>query len=249
MTRRTTTRRFGPRAVLGAALVAALTLTAAAAPPFAKANTSGDSLAVPADQASKGTVYYALPGRDRQVYFETNAPLENIKGQSNRVIGYVVAGDGSSPARLQGGEWHLPIKSMRTGIAMRDKHMAGKDWLDAEASPDIVFQIDKVQDITPGKASSSFASYKVTLVGDMTLHGVTRPMSIPATLTFLQASDKTARVASGDLLAIKAKYTVKLSDFGVSHPVIGKKVADTIELNTVLYMSTIPPERQPKAAG
>lgn len=234
--------------LLAGVIVASLALASHAAPPFAKANPSNDSLVIPAELAAKGTVYHALPSRDRQVYFETDAPLENIKGQSNRVIGFAVAGANANPAQLAGGEWHLPVDSLKTGIALRDEHLAGKAWLDAKANPDIVFQIDKVKDVTTAKQTSSYASYKVTLVGDMTIHGVSKAMSIPATLTFLKASDKTASVAQGDLLAIKAKYIVKLSDFEVSHPVVGKKVANEIQINTVLYMSTVPPERQPKSA-
>jgi hypothetical protein len=35
-----------------------------------------------------------------------------------------------------------------------------------------------------------------------------------------------------------------LSDYGVKNTIVGKKVAEEIKLDDVLYMSTVPPEQQ-----
>lgn len=214
------------------------------APPFAKANASGKSLAVAPEVASRGVVYHALSERDRQIYFESNAPLENIKGQSNKVIGFAVAS--TSRDNLVAGEWHLPVTSMKTGIDLRDEHLAGGDWLDAKSHPDIVFQLQKTENVSLEKQSASFSTYSGTLVGDLTMHGVTRPIRVEgARFTFLPASAQTAGVARGDLLAVRAKLSVRLADYGVSHPVIGDKVAETVTIDVALYHSTIGPENQP----
>ena len=215
---------------------------ALAAPPFAETGPDGRTLEVP-DAA--GTVYHALPGRDRQIYFESDAPLEDIKGQSNQVIGFAVAGPASNPADLRAGEWHLPVRSIRTGIELRDEHLAGGDWLDAASHPNIVFQLDEVRDPTLRRSGDGYRTYEATLVGEMTIHGETNAITIPgATLTFLDASDRTAAVAEGDLLRVRAEYSVTLSDYGVSHPVIGDKVANTIAVTTTLFLSTVPPAGQ-----
>jgi len=206
---------------------------------------SGKSLVVPRDQARLGTVYHALPGRDRQVFFESDAPLEKTKGQSNAVIGYVVAGPDNAPAKLQAGQWRLPVTSMDTGIELRNHHMASKEWLNADEFPDITFTLSGVESVKPGKSGSGFNSYTGTLVGSMTIHGVTNDIRIPnASITFLDASDRTRSIASGDLLAIRASYSVTLTEFGVNNGIIGGKVANEIAVETVLFMSTTPPERQ-----
>lgn len=229
--------------ICGLSLVVAS--AASSAPPFAQRAGDGRTLAVPADAARAGGVYHALPGRDRQIYFESDAPLEAIKGQSNQVVGFAVAGPESDPATLRAGEWHLPVDSIRTGIALRDEHLTGRDWLDAKSHPDIVFQLTDVRAARLSKESAGFRAYEATLVGDMTIHGQTQQMTIPkATITFLDASDRTAKTAKGDLLLIRASYTVTLSDFGVSHPVIGDKVANTIDIITTLFLSTVPPSGQ-----
>ena len=232
-------KTFATGAILGASALAL-----AAAPPFAKPAPGGKSLVVPADDAAKGTVYHALSGRDQQIFFQSDAPLEKIKGGSNQVIGYAVAGR-DSPANLQAGEWQLPVKSIRTGIELRDEHLAGKDWLDAESHADIVFQVSGVKSIKEARKTDKFSSYTATLTGDMTIHGVTRPLTITgAAITLLPASEQTAKIAKGDLMSIRATYSVSLSDYEVSHAVIGDKVANDVEITTTLYLSTVKPEDQ-----
>jgi polyisoprenoid-binding protein YceI len=230
--------------ILAAATMAASTVFAAQPiVPVAPKTADGQTLVIPKAHRSLGTPYYALTNKDRQVFFESNAPLEKIKGQSNKVIGYAVVSAGSS-GMIAAGEWHLPVKSLKTGIKLRDHHLTTKDWLDAEGSPEIIFQIRKVTDVKQVKKTAAFASYTATLVGDLTLHGVTRSISIPkSTITMMNESDATRKVAPGDLLAIRSKFKVKLSDYGVSHPVIGEKVANEVSLDVSLYMSTVPPKK------
>jgi polyisoprenoid-binding protein YceI len=237
------TSALGTGLVDESALVASMT----AAGPIAKAAASGKSLVPHKEHVGKGTMYHALTERDAQIYFVSDAPLEKIKGQSNRVIGYVIAGSSGSPASLVGGEWHLPVASMKTGIRKRDEHMRSKDWLNESAYPDIVFQLKKVSDVSLEKESDAFATYKGTLVGDMTIHGVTNPVSVKgARITFMPQSKATASIAAGDLMAIRAKFSVTLSEYGVDNGIIGGKVAEVIEIDTRLYMSTVKPEDQPK---
>lgn len=227
--------------LLTATLLSAL---AHAAPntPFAKKTADGKTLVISDKQQAKGTIYYALSGRDRQVYFESDAPIENIKGQSNAVVGFAVLSK-DKPGALAAGEWHLPIKSMKTGIKTRDEHMAGKDWLDAELQPDIVVQVLGVEDLKETKKSAAFSSYTMTLVADLSIHGVTRKIKIPdTTVTLLNESEATRKIAPGNLMAVRAKFEVTLADYKVSHPVVGSKVARTVSLDVSLYHSTTKPK-------
>ena len=229
--------------IAAASLVASGVFAAQPTVPVAPRSADGQTLVIPEAQRSLGTVYYALTNKDRQVFFESNAPLEKIKGQSNKVIGYAVVSPGSS-GMIVAGEWHLPVDSMKTGIKLRDHHLTTKDWLDAEGSPEVVFQLRRGENGKEVKKTAAFSSSTATLVGELTLHGVTRTVSIPkSTITMMAESDATRKVAGGDLLAIRSKFAVKLSDYGVSHPVIGKKVANEVSLDVSLYMSTTAPKK------
>lgn len=234
-----------PNIILTTVTLAA-TLAVAAQPvlPVAPATQDGKTLVVPDNHKTKGTVYYAITDKDRQIYFESNAPLEDIKGQSNDVIGYAVLSK-DHPGTVVAGEWHLPVKSMKTGIELRDEHLAGKDWLDAESHPDIVVQVREFKKVTETKRSAAFTTYTGTVVADLTLHGVTRAIEIPgSTVTLMPESDATRKVAKGELMAIRSSFSVTLADHEISHPVIGEKVAKEVEIEVSLFLSTLPPERQ-----
>ncbi len=216
----------------------------ASARPDAEPAASGKSLVVPDKLAKAGTVYHAMPGKDKQISFTSKAS-ETIEGQSNRVIGFAVAGPTDSPAALKGGEWHLPVDSLRTGNPAQEKHLAGADWLDAPKNPNIVFRITEVKEVKAGAADDKSKSYTATLVGKMSLHGVTKDLTIPnSTITFRKASAETAKTAKGDLMLIHSRFPVKLSDYGVKNNTIGKKVAEEIKLDVTFYLSTVPPEQQ-----
>jgi polyisoprenoid-binding protein YceI len=204
------------------------------------------SMPVPADMAAKGTVYYAISGKERQISLHSDAPVEQIDGYSSNVVGYAIAGPADSPAKLVGGEWRLPVASIDTGNRMRNKHLTEETWLDAAKYENIIFKLTEVKDVAPAKdPKEGMQAFTATLVGEMTMHGVTKPMTIPnATIAFRKGDETTKKTVDGDLLLIDCKYSVKLSDFGVKNKVVGQKVAEDIELTTKLVHSTV----EPKAA-
>ncbi len=251
---------FNSRLIMAAALSLLIASTASAqygnrnkkkhkGPPpapqgFVQHAESGKSLLVPKDQASLGTVFHALADRDTQMHFVSKAPVETIEGNSNRTIGYAVV---RADDRLIAGEWHLPVNSIDTGNKTRNKHLTKREWLNAKKNPYIIFKILEVKDQKLAKEGEGFKTYSATLVGEFTIHGVTNKKTIPnATLSFRTQSASTEKVAQGDLLAIRAKYSVLLSDYKVEHPVISKKkkFANEVKIDTSLVLSTVAPEKQ-----
>jgi len=202
------------------------------------------SMPVPAEMASKGTVYYAISGKERQITLHSDAPVEQIDGYSSNVVGYAIAGPKDNPAKLVGGEWHLPVASIDTGNRMRNKHLTEAGWLDAAKYENIVFKLTEVKDVAPAKEpKENTQAFTATLVGEMTMHGVTKPMTITdATIAFRKGDDTTKKMVDGDLMSLSCKYTIKLGDFGVQNKVVGQKVAENIELTTTLVHSTVEPK-------
>jgi polyisoprenoid-binding protein YceI len=217
------------------------------APTVARA-PSGKSLVVADAHRALGTVYHCAPSTAKQVSFSSVALNAKFDGHSSGVIGYAIAGPEENPAALRAGVWAMPVKSLDSGNKLRDKHTAGPDWLDAANHPDLTFVLTEVRDAKLHKESAAGKSYTATLVGDMTIHGVTRQITIPETvLAFAAGSEKSA--LKGNLLAIRCKYTVKLSDYGISNDYTTtlKSVADEIGIDQSLVMSTVAPEDQPAA--
>lgn len=162
-------------------------------------------------------------GRNQATFFSTT-PLEDINGLSNDVKGSVTF-DVEDVTTLRG-TVSISTASLKTGIELRDEHLRSADWLDADAYPDITFTIKSVSDVS--SVESNILTAKVT--GDFTAHGVTKEVTADATMTFLDASEKTKSRAPGDLLGVQATFNITLSDFEVEHMVLGQKVSDNIEV-------------------
>lgn len=228
--------------ILGLAAVAAIAavgLTGASALAASDAKT----IDVPEAHRAMGTVYYVMPGKPGdnadQIRFsneppKSKDPKDTFTGYSNSVIGYVVLGSGGT-ADIVAGEFHLPVASLDSGIPLRNKHTRSKKWLYAKKHPTIIFKLSSVSGIESVSGGTG-DSYEGMITGEMTIKGGTSEMTVPAKITLISGTSR------GDLLRIQATYAVTLSDFGVKNGIVGKKVADQIQLEQYLVLSTTKPE-------
>ena len=96
----------------------------------------------------------------------------------------------------------IKTASVNTNHAERDKHIRGQDFLDIDKYPEATFESTGFS----GDASSG------TLTGDLTLHGVTRPVSIAMTLVG-EGPDPWGGYRAG----FSGSTSIKRSDFGISY--------------------------------
>lgn len=171
--------------------------------------------------------------RPNQIEWVSDAPMEQIKGSAPMVTGQLTI----DPAKLESmtGKISFPVKEMKTGNATRDRHLAGKDWLDAESFPNVSFEIAKVK-----VAGVDGDKARLSAEGTMELHGVKVRMTIPVTLTWKASSAQTAHVP-GDWVKIDTKFSIKLGDFKIAGKsgVVGSKVGETIAITGTLYGHTV----------
>ena len=107
-------------------------------------------------------------------------------------------------------ELKITVESLDTANAKRDAHLKGKDFFDAEAFPEILFKSTSV------KKGKDADTYEVT--GDMTLHGVTKSMTVELAHTGTQ----------GAMSGFETKFSIKRSDFGMDNFLPG--IADEVQL-------------------
>ncbi|MBT9472229.1 MAG: YceI family protein [Pseudomonadota bacterium] len=88
-----------------------------------------------------------------------------------------------------------------------DAELAGPSWLDSAKFPKITFKSTKVDVTGPATA-------KVT--GDLTLHGVTRPVTLETTFN---GGSKPSAMDPGSRIGFSAHGVLKRSEFGVSYGV------------------------------
>ena len=184
------------------------------------------SLAQGFDVKAKGnqTFYFKNDGRN-QASFHSVTALDEVDGLSTEITGTISFNVSDVKNTLQG-EISLPTASLQTGIKMRDKDLKEPKWLDAERYPTISFKVVKVLSITP--VSKNKLDAKV--LGDFSLHGDTNQIPVDVAMTYLDESPQTEARAPGDLLGVSAKFKITLSKYGVKNMILGKRVADNINI-------------------
>jgi len=180
------------------------------------------------DINSKGEQTFSFKdkvGRNQTTFFSTT-PLEDITGMSTDVWG-TISFDIEDVENTLKGEILISTASLRSGIDLRDEHIRGADWLDAEKFPTISFKIKEVAGIEKIEDNK----LKVKVLGEFTLHGVTKEVESEVTLVYLEENEMTKMRLPGDLLGVRATININLSNYGVQHMALGKKVSDEIEIN------------------
>src|SRR5579859_59923 len=95
--------------------------------------------------------------------------VSTVKGRFTGLSGSIVANDADH--RLSSADITIDAASIATGDDKRDAHLRSADFLDAEQFPTITFTSKRIEG----------SRDEFTLVGDLTLHGVTREVSLQAT--------------------------------------------------------------------
>jgi len=100
-----------------------------------------------------------------------------------------------------------------------DAKIAGEVFLNAEQYPEIKFVSTKVERLTENTGK---------VHGDLTLHGVTKPVTLDVTLN---GAKKTHPMVGGGALGFSATTKFNRSDFGVKNmvPMVGDEVTVQIE--------------------
>lgn len=168
-----------------------------------------------------------------QFTWVSDAPLEKINGTAEGINGALTL----DPRNVAGirGTISAQVSTMKTGNSTRDGHLRSDQWLDAAKYPTISFTVTSVKDVKINGASATG-----TALGNFTMHGITKTVSVPFTLKYIEESAKTRERAPGDLVMLTAEFSISLKDFNVagSRGTIGSKVGETIVVKAQLFGAT-----------
>ncbi len=117
----------------------------------------------------------------------------------------------------------IKVASVDTGVPQLDDHMKSADMFDAESYPTITF---KSTGLTLTGGSSA------TMTGDLTIKGVTKPVTLDVTIN-RAANDDFAKAYK---LGFSARGVLKRSDFGVDLyvPMVGDDVTFALETEFIM---------------
>jgi polyisoprenoid-binding protein YceI len=97
----------------------------------------------------------------------------------------------------------IDVKSLATGIPQFDDHLKAEGFLNADKFPEATFKSTKVEVAEGGQAAK--------VLGDLTLHGVTKPVTLDVKLNKIGENPMNKKKSAG----FSATTTIKRSDFGI----------------------------------
>jgi len=165
-------------------------------------------------QIQAGT-YAVDPGHTQVGWRVSHMGFSNYAGGFSDVSGSLVL-DPKAPSQSKL-SIKIPVASVTTTSDKLTGELKGDQWLDAAKFPDMTFVSTKV-------APAGKDHAKVT--GDLTLHGVTKPVTLDVTLVGAGVNPLSKKVTVG----FEATGTLKRSEFGVKTyvPLIGDELHLTI---------------------
>jgi polyisoprenoid-binding protein YceI len=156
--------------------------------------------------------------------FSVRHLMSQVRGRFSDVDGKVVIGDGLDSCSVAAS---IPAETVDTGFRMRDDDLRSESFLDAARFETMEFESTEVRDDDNG----------LTVVGDLTIRDVTRPVTIP--VEFLGRDD--TGLQGEPRIGFAGRTTIRRSDFGVgqraiegSKVVVGDQV--TIELDVEAFL-------------
>ena len=174
--------------------------------------------------AAPQTFDFKDPKGVNNAVFKLDAPLEAVNGSANGISGTVTF-DPENPAAVKG-KIIVTSDSLTVPNSMMNTHLHSDKWLDTAKFPEITFESKELKNV---KTTGEVTTADVT--GTFTLKGVSKELTVPAKFTYLK--DKLGqRVPNqkGDLLVVRASFSLKRSDFNIMPGQMEDKVSDTIEL-------------------
>ncbi len=150
--------------------------------------------------------------------------ISNVSGTFGNISAEATTnGDDFTTARMN---FKAAIDTINTGVADRDAHLKSADFFDVANHPELLFHSTGVKQVT---------SDELEISGEMTIHGVTKPVSLKAEFAGI-AVDPYGQTKAG--LSVSGK--IKRSDFGLTWSAVTEAgnivVGDEIKLECEIQL-------------
>ena len=144
------------------------------------------------------------------VKFFSSAPLEDIEAENNKV---------QSIVDLAANEVviSIPIQSFEFDKSLMKEHF-NENYLESEKFPKATFK--GKYDAGKQLAAKDIGTYTVAASGELTIHGITRPLLTKVTLSITESG-----------VRAKTKFDIRIADFDIEIPrIVFKNIAEVVEV-------------------
>ena len=179
------------------------------------------------DQIRGRTYYFGTHEARTNVTFVSEADLETIHGVTHRMQGQVrVDAEGKKAT----GSLRIGVRTLNTGIPLRNQHLQSSDWLHADRFPFVELALVSATPTKDGKKWSYTAKLKIK-GASRDLKGTARIRPIPDAVG--------SALGPGSWIRVRTAFDVRLSDFGIRIPQqVGSKVSEVWKVNIDIYGTT-----------
>lgn len=114
-------------------------------------------------------------------------------------------------------EVEIDMSSVDTGVEMRDNHLRNEDFFDVDNYPTMVFKSNTIEEVSDNK-------YKLT--GDLSLHGVTKPVRLDLWYRGTVENPQNGDVISG----FQVTGSIDRSDFNIGGEFSENVLSDRVKI-------------------
>ncbi len=158
--------------------------------------------------------------RTGSISFHSSTPVEDIEAHNRKVSCVYDAGTGAI-------ELAVLIKAFEFRKALMQEHF-NENYMESNTHPKATFKGTLTG--MDAAAKRATGTYAVTIKGDLTMHGVTRPLEEPATLV----------VRPDGSLKGTARFTVRPEDHDITIPgVVRNNIAERIVVSVDLDLTSL----------
>lgn len=159
--------------------------------------------------------YTADPGHSFVSFVVKNRDVAYVHGRFDQIQGTVAfaAGDPASTTI----DIAVAANSISTGSEGRDAHLKNQDFFSADQHPAITFR---------GKGVTTVSEGTYDMNGELTMLGVTKPL----TIRFTHTGSKDMPQQKQTMIGGYSTFTIKRSDFGMNF-MVGKGIADEVTVS------------------
>jgi polyisoprenoid-binding protein YceI len=151
--------------------------------------------------------------------------ISNVRGEFGKMSGAVIF-DGKNYSTIKANA-AIDVASINTREPKRDEHLRSPDFFDAAAYPKITFKSKRVENVS---------GYKFNLVGDLTIRGVVKEVSLS-----VEATPIIKGMSGESRIGAQATTRLNRQDFGVKWNraldtggvVVGDEIQVTLDMELV----------------
>jgi len=151
------------------------------------------------------TTFKTDQGHTEVMFSWSHAGVSVQNGEFEKASGTLKLADDMEKSTV---EVSIDANSLSSGFEALDKHLKSKDFLEVETYPEMTFK---------SKSVAMTGETSMDVVGDLTIHGVTKEVTLAAEMTHKgpHPLGKAIDYYKGDWIAFKASTEIDHQEFGV----------------------------------